>query len=281
MILPYVIFSMRTAGHPFPNTFSAKATVRFLPDLDFLSLAARYLILDNPLFLPFFVLGLGSLILRPARLPAAWAAALPPAYAFLGASLYQHGRYLIPLIPFNAVVGVVGLLEARRLAARRGWRAANLRRPLTALAAALVLAGTAWRLPTMARLYAQDIQNINQMHVAVGRWVEKNTPEDAVLALNDIGAITYISQRPVVDLAGLVTPDVVPILRSPDRTEELLRFMAERDVDYVIIFPTWFPGLAARTDVLQPVHQVTPDKRTITGGETMIVYRANWGALGD
>jgi hypothetical protein len=83
----------------------------------------------------------------------------------------------------------------------------------------------------------------------------------------------------VVDLAGLVTPEIVSILRSPERTESLLRFMAERDVDYVIIFPTWFPGLAARPDVLERVHQVTPDQRTIAGGETMIIYRANWSAF--
>ena len=279
LILPYVIFSLRTAGAPFPNTFSAKAALRLVPDLDVLSLAARYLILDNPLLLPFFVLGLGALFLGPARVVPAWAAALPLAYGFLGAALYQHGRYLIPLIPFNAVVSVIGLEEARRLAARRGHRLPHLRAPLAALAAILVLAGTAWRLPTMARLYAQDIQNINQMHVAAGRWVEQNTPDDALLALNDIGAITYVSQRPIVDLAGLVTPDVVPILRSPHRTERLLHFMADRSVDYVIIFPSWFPGLAARDDVLKQVHQITPAQRTIAGGQTMIIYRTDWSTL--
>jgi hypothetical protein len=57
--------------------------------------------------------------------------------------------------------------------------------------------------------------------------------------------------------------------------------MAERDVDYVIVFPTWFPGLTARPDVLERLHEVTPDQRTISGGETMIVCRANWGALGE
>jgi hypothetical protein len=114
------------------------------------------------------------------------------------------------------------------------------------------------------------------MHVALGRWVAAHTPPDAVLALNDIGAIAYVSQRPVVDLAGLVTPEVVPLLRAPDRASRLADFLSGRDVGYVIVFPNWFPDLAARTDLLEPVHQVTLERNTIAGGDTMVVYQAHW-----
>ena len=80
----------------------------------------------------------------------------------------------------------------------------------------------------------------------------------------------------MVDLAGLVTPEVVPLLRSPDRDALLAALLAERGVGYVIIFPNWFPGLAARDDVLEEVHRVTLERNTIAGGETMVVYRAHW-----
>jgi len=275
LVLPYALFSLRTGGHLFPNTFSAKTTFNFRPDLTFLSHVSQYLILDNPLLLPFFVLGVGALVFR-ARLLSAWSAGLPIVYAFLHASLYQHGRYLIPLIPANAVVAVAGLLAARRLALRRNWRWRGSRVMLVVLVAVLAIAGTAWRLPTMARLYAQDVRNINQMHVALGEWVAENTSSDAVLALNDIGAITYISERRIVDLAGLVTPRVTPLLRASDTASRLIAFMAEQDVDYVIIFPNWFPGLAERDEVLKRVHAVRLERRTITGGKTMVVYRADW-----
>jgi len=283
IVSPYLIFSLRTGGHLFPNTYHAKVVFDFRPDRDFLSLAARYLILDNPLLLSFFVLGVG-ILLRRAPLLSLWSAGLPLIYAFLHAVLYQHGRYLIPLIPCNAVIGVVGLLEARRLAARRGYRwcsslSASGRgqgRGLAALVSLLVIAGTAWRLPTMAHLYAWNVDNINEMHVALGQWAAEHTPPDALLALNDIGAITYISERPVVDLAGLVTPEVVPLLHGPDRDALLADFMAARGVQYVIIFPNWFPDLAARDDVLEPVHQVTLEHNTVAGGQTAVVYRAHW-----
>jgi arabinofuranosyltransferase len=279
IVCPYLIFSVRTSGHLLPNTYHAKATVSLLPDRefrDFVSIAARYLILDKPLLLPFFLFGLFLLIER-APLLSLWDVGLPLAYAFLRASLYQHGRYLIPLIPCNAAIGMWGLLEAHRLARRRGWWGwRGSPRALGILVSMLVLSGTAWRLPTMASLYAWNVDNINQMHVALGQWVVDHTPPDATLALNDIGAITYISERPVVDLAGLVTPEVVPLLRAPDRDARLADFMAGRNVQYVIILPNWFPQLAARSDLLKPVHQVILAHNTIAGGDMMVVYRVCW-----
>jgi len=279
IVCPYLIFSLRTSGHWLPNTYHAKATVSLLPNRefrDFLSVAARYLILDNPLLLPFFLFGLFLLIER-APLLSLWDAGLPLAYAFLRASLYQHGRYLMPLIPCNAAIGMWGLLEAHKLARRRGWwRWRGSPRALGMSISLLVLSGTAWRLPAMANLYAWNVDNINEMHVTLGQWVVDHTPPDAILALNDIGAITYVSERPVVDLAGLVTPEVVPLLRAPDRDARLADLLAERDVEYVIILPNWFPQLAARSDLLEPVHQVTLARNTITGGDTMVVYQARW-----
>jgi len=323
IVLPYLLFSLRTGGHLLPNTYHAKAVVDFRLDRDFLSVAARYLILDNPLLLPFYVLGVvvllcpalagskvrlsGAVQESRASLLGLWSAGLPLVYAFLHAALYQHGRYLIPLIPCNAIIGVVGLLEARRYLTPRppslrgkGGRLDLTPRPpslrekggrldltpwpsflrgkggIVVLVSLLVVIGTAWRLPAMARLYAWNVDNINEMHVALGRWAVEYTPPDALLALNDIGAITYVSERPVVDLAGLVTPEVVPLLRFPDRDARLADFMAERGVQYVIIFPTWFPDLAARDDVLEPVHQVALERNTICGGQTMVVYRTHW-----
>ncbi len=281
IVLPYLIFSLRTGGHLLPNTYHAKAVFDFRPDLNFISLTARYLILDNFLLLPCYILGLGAL-LRRAPLLSLWSAGLPLVYAFLHAVLYRHGRYLMPLIPCNAAIGIAGLLEMRRLARLRGWRwraggetGFFGKNPVSVLVSVLIIVGTAWRLPAIASEYAGNVNDINEIHVALGHWAAEHTPPNAVLALNDIGAITYISERPVVDLAGLITPEVVPLLHAPNRDSRLAKFLAERNVQYVIIFPDWFPDLAKRRD-LEPVHQVTLQHRTIAGGETMIVYRADW-----
>ena len=127
----------------------------------------------------------------------------------------------------------------------------------------------------MCGQYARNVREINQMHVAIGHWAAEHTPPDSVLALNDIGAIGYISQRPVFDLAGLVTPEVTSILHSPEseRADRLLALMAARDVAYVIVFPNWFPDLTAHEERLEEVYRVTLTGHTIAGGDTMVVYR--------
>ncbi|NLE99727.1 MAG: hypothetical protein GX601_02000 [Anaerolineales bacterium] len=275
LVIPYLAFSLQTSGHLLPNTYHAKTVITGWPALDTLSIAAQYLILDNPLILPFVLLGVGVL-LRRAPVVALWTIGLPLVYAFMHVTLYQHGRYLIPLVPFNAVLAVAGLLAVRPVASQRRWlprwSAAHLAAAITALA----VAGTAWRLPTMARLTAQNVTNINDMHVALGRWLAEHTPPDALLAVNDIGAIGYLSERTVVDLAGLVTPEVIPLLLAPARDARLAGYLLRQNVDYVVIFPNWFPGLAARSDILEPIHEVTLAHNTIAGGAQMVVYRARW-----
>ena len=83
---------------------------------------------------------------------------------------------------------------SRGLAAPGGPRAPS---------ASLLLVGLALRLPAEADAYAWGVQNINAMQVALGRWVAARTPPDTLIALNDVGALSYFGQRRVIDLVGL------------------------------------------------------------------------------
>ena len=65
------------------------------------------------------------------------------------------------------------------------------------------------------------------MHASLipwGRWFAEHTASDAVVAAPDIGALGYVSQRRVLDLAGLVTPAMVPILRTMSQEDATARF---------------------------------------------------------
>ncbi len=179
----------------------------------------------------------------------------------------------MPLIPCQGVCLAAGIQGLPRLLRRRPSTRLSSRAVWAVLLGLFSVGATGWRMPVMARLTAANVDNVNHMHVALGRWAAEHTPPDALLAVNDIGAIAYFSQRPVLDLAGLVSPEVVPILHRPDRDERLAELLVERDVQYVIIFPNWFPGLAARRDLLEPIHEVRLDHNTIAGGDTMVVYR--------
>ena len=52
-----------------------------------------------------------------------------------------------------------------------------------------------------------------------------------------------------------------------------MRYVAERCPDYVVIFPAWFPRLAAREDLLTRVYAVRLDRNEVSGADEMVVYR--------
>ncbi|HLQ22218.1 MAG TPA: hypothetical protein VK132_03380, partial [Gemmatimonadales bacterium] len=128
--------------------------------------------------------------------------------------------------------------------------------------------------PPAADRYAWAVQNIDAMQVQVGRWVAAHTPPDARLALNDVGAIAYVSRREVVDLMGLVTPAIVPYRRAGEAG--VLRYLERTCPEYLIIFPAWFPELSAMSDRFTPIHRIRLDHNTVAGADEMVVYETPW-----
>lgn len=119
--------------------------------------------------------------------------------------------------------------------------------------------------------YAWGVQNINAMQVHLGQWVKTHVPPTARIALNDIGAIAYFSRRSVIDLMGLVTPDIIPYRRQGE--SGVIRYVAERCPDYLIVFPAWFPVMTARTEALDAIYRVRLERNEVAGGPEMVVYR--------
>src|SRR5262249_20293082 len=63
-----------------------------------------------------------------------------------------------------------------------------------------------------------------QSLVPWGRWFATHSAPSQVIAAPDIGALGYYGRRRVVDLAGLVTPEMVPILRRMPAEDAIARF---------------------------------------------------------
>ena len=62
--------------------------------------------------------------------------------------------------------------------------------------------------------YAQNCKYYNDRHVAAGNWINKNTPRDAIVATHDIGAIEFYGKRKLVDMVGLVSPEIIKKMKS-------------------------------------------------------------------
>jgi arabinofuranosyltransferase len=278
-LTPFVLFCMTTVGAPLPATAAAKVEGGLVGWLAGVSEPARVTFFERPgTFLGEWVLWLAAThwLLPVALVPALGAAwwrhgrtltapallllAHPLAMALLApyrGPAFQEGRYSTHLLPLALVVLASAVPPA--------W-------PRAALAAAVIYLALAVPplLPAATR-YAWAVQNINAMQVHLGRWLDHELPRGARVAANDIGAIAYFSRREIVDLMGLVTPAIIPYRREGEGG--LLRYLSESCPDHVVIFPAWFPGLAARGDLLEPRYRVRLERNEVAGADEMVVYR--------
>jgi hypothetical protein len=183
-------------------------------------------------------------------------------YAWRLPVTYQHGRYAMPTIPMFLVLGVEGLSRWVTPETQSVLRRVISRAWLASLGAVAIMF---WFLG--ARAYAQDVAIIETEMVATAKWVATNTEAIELVAVHDIGAMGYFSDRPLLDLAGLVSPEVIPILRDE---AALAKFLDSRKANYLVTFPGWYPELVAEAEF---VHTTTGVFSPQAGGENMTVYR--------
>jgi 4-amino-4-deoxy-L-arabinose transferase-like glycosyltransferase len=214
-------------------------------------------------------------------LPALWLFGMPLAYSLLTPGptkmLGNFGRYYFPLFPVLIVLAVLALepLLLARLPLSRPLRIA-----LSVLGAAALLAPTVAVLVQGERLYVQSVANVQESDVAVAGWLAAHVPPDAVLAVNDIGAIKYLLPNRIVDLASIATPEIG---REVSRAaaagtpwpDAMMAAVERRHPDYVVIFPSWFPTLA-RDPRFRAVYTLPIQNNITMGGNEIVVYATPW-----
>jgi hypothetical protein len=139
----------------------------------------------------------------------AWVLLVPLVYAVRGLPVLS--RYLLPLLPLVVLYGWWAL-EHFRLA-----RDTTLRRAVlaTALAASLGTNLAVYGVQVLAHT-REFTAGMERTLIPWGEWLAASTPRDAQVATPDIGAIAYYSDRRVLDLGGLVTPRIVPLMNRMD-----------------------------------------------------------------
>ena len=247
LVLPYVLFNLALSGNAMPNTFYAKQAEYglFWHSKPFLERLGDYL--APVLASPFLVLIPGALIWLIKRIriqdwstlaSLIWVVGYVGIY-FTSLPAYQHGRYIIPALPVMYMWGMLGFLEFIS-SGGSNKRLVFLWQMITiTLCLAFTYVG--------ARQNANDVFWIESEMVATARWVEQNIPSDARLAVHDIGALGFYVQNPIVDMAGLITPDVVPFIRDEPQLEEYLN---SNSVDYLITFPSFYPQLTSERELV-------------------------------
>ena len=282
-------------GNPLPSSFYAKVGGLRLGDRFFsavreLLIAGRYLpFVAGTAALMGAVVGITNYKLRvtnyetPDR-EVSMEDRLVPLLLLLGSAFYvtaimlslpwfgQEDRYLLPVHPLVIVLcGLlawyfVRLLPTEKLLSVRMVRAVGA----GLIMLLLPLSSYLWA----TRVYAVEVRNISDAHIAPTRWIAENTPPPSIIAAEPIGAVRLFSGRRTVDLVGLTTPSTLGTYRDWPRAWDALR---EAGATYLLFYPRWFDGGQPPAWAIEEARFSIPDNR-IAGDNLIAIYRLDWGA---
>lgn len=260
----YALFNYLLSGSLLPNTYAAKlkyysGTGRNFPEEVFRYLTGGHLVL----LAPFCALGMIRTVVQTAKrqfapglIPLLFVLGMFLAYWIKLPYLYQNGRYMMPVLPFYLFIGLVGMDWALS-AAIRYWKSSAPEALISRLG--LILMGImvvqfgigAWNERTS---YQESCKYIADRQVRTGHWIRENLPEDAIIATHDVGALAYYSGRKIVDMVGLVTPEMIPRIGD---LRLLQQFLREQGVTHLALLRNWFE--VVNVNPLFQTNELTPE----------------------
>jgi hypothetical protein len=177
----------------------------------------------------------GDEVRRSRRLLLVWLAALALHFTYAqGGWFYRYEAYL-------CATGIA--VCAAALAAARGcdtlWRR---HAPPGAWLPALLLAGVVlWPLAQRGLQGVAEIptatRNIGEQQIRMGEFLRAYAPPGTAVAVNDLGAVSFLADVRCLDLAGLATPEIAAARRRGDFDGDLVaRLAAEQDVRWAVLY---------------------------------------------
>lgn len=152
---------------------------------------------------------------------------------------HRFGRYMMPLIPFFILVATVGFRDIARIINKYTTNA------LFSKSIFYILIGITYFIGVKnydenREQYALQCKYIYDRQVMAAQWLNKYTKEDDIVATHDVGAIGYYSNRKIVDVAGLVTPELIGKINDLSYVSYLQTYMKDKGVTYLAFLREWY-----------------------------------------
>ncbi len=278
VVMPWILHCLSVTGLPLPDTFYAKVHVPTEEEIAVWNFWWNYFIFQMPHILIGAILGI---VLVAKKAPYCWILAVSLTILYRMTlpylSLINNARYLVPifdLLMIAAVGGLATLMERLIKYRPEVKKELSIEMLVGIVLILLLIVPIVESYMYQADLYGNAVKNINEQQVAIGKWLYENTPEDAVLAIHDAGAIRFFSNRTVIDLAGLVSPDIIHGNMSSLQT---LIYLRDHGCEYFVFFNElmrwWLQLMPGAVTTLYTVHL---EDNVISGRDTMSVYYVNW-----
>lgn len=199
----------------------------------------RWLVIGGLVVLPISLVrryGWPGVVLVAVLLGGVAPVAFPATYIYVG----NIGRYVFTFVPLPMIVAALAGVQIGRFAHRRLKAPRAMPAVVGGVVAALFVASPRAALKEPVKAATQ----ILAQQVRMARRVRK-LPRDAVVAVNDAGAIAYLGGHRTWDMVGLTSPRAVRayIAGVGSVFERMERLPKDRRPTYLAYYPAWFPGL--------------------------------------
>jgi len=152
----------------------------------------------------------GSIYAAPKRIAVGlmmWAVGFTLAIATLDTAFWHFKRYQMPLIALFFPLGTAGVVWVSSYV-----RAVERYIPLVFMVGMLVIIGAASG--TMFAAYTLNVGYVNAQPYQMAVWLRENAPDDAVIAVHDVGMMRYLGGHTTLDMVGLTTPGAAEYWRN-------------------------------------------------------------------
>jgi len=283
----YFAMNLVLSGSILPNTYSAKLTYyspEFRNRFDFLETevweyfkAGAYYVLMIGFIFSFLKLlfDIYKKTYNQNTLYIAFILLLVLIYFIKLPYAHRFGRYMMPIIPFFILVGTIGFRDLARLISKYTNNALLSKSILYILFIITYFIGIN-NYDQNRKEYAEQSKYIYDRQVKAAMWIKDNTNENDVIATHDVGAIGYYGNRKIVDVAGLITPELIKKINDRDYVKYMADYMKDKGVTYLAFLREWFRvsnqnALFTTADVLPPevmeVYKFDPEKTKIISRE--------------
>lgn len=283
----YFAMNLALSGSILPNTYSAKLTYyspEFRNRFDFLETevwdyfkAGAYYILMIGFIFSFLKLlfDFYKKTYNQNTLYIAFILLLVLIYFIKLPYAHRFGRYMMPIIPFFILVGAIGFRDLARVINKYTKNSLFSKSIIYTLFGITYFIGIK-NYDQNGEDYAEQCKYIYDRQVKAAMWIRDNTNENDVIATHDVGAIGYYGNRRIIDVAGLVTPELIKKINDQDYVKYMADYMKNNGVTYLAFLREWFrvsnQNALFSTAVLLPpevmeVYKFEPDKTKIISRE--------------
>lgn len=265
----YFALNYALSGSILPNTYTAKM-IYYSPDL-----RSRWDFLKNEVWLYFkygsyylvmwgFLFSVLKLIYDIYRktynqntLYILFALGLVLVYYLKLPYAHRFGRYMMPILPFFFLVAVIGFRDFARIINKYTENTLFAKSIFYILVAIVYYMGIT-NYEETKELYAAECRYINDRQVKAAKWLATYTKEGDIIATHDVGAIGYYSKRKVIDLAGLITPELISKFRDKDYVNYIQKYLKEKNVTHLAFLREWY-RVVNQTPLLLTPNNISPE----------------------